>query len=85
VIASPDGRTRLVDTGDQRLATAGTGDVLAGMIGAFLARGLPAARAAAAAAWVHGRAVRSLPPVGVTASDVLGAVGAVIADLEGER
>ena len=85
VIASPDGRTRLVDTGDQRLATAGTGDVLAGMIGAFLARGLPAARAAAAAAWVHGRAVRSLPPVGVTASDVLGAIGAVIADLEGER
>ncbi|MEY2975480.1 MAG: hypothetical protein RIR49_1900 [Actinomycetota bacterium] len=85
IVASPDGRTRLVDTGDQRLATAGTGDVLAGIIGAFLARGIPAARAAAAAAWVHGTAAQSLPAAGVTAGDVLAAVGTVIADLETGR
>ena len=37
VVASPDGSVRLVTNGDQRLATAGTGDVLAGIIGAILA------------------------------------------------
>ncbi len=42
--------------GDARLATAGTGDVLAGMIAAFIARGMPPATAAVAAAHVHGRA-----------------------------
>lgn len=82
VVAGPDGRTRLIDSGDQRLATAGTGDVLAGIIGALLARGLSVGRAAAAGAWIHGRVVRSLPAAGVTAGDVLGAVGAVLAAVE---
>lgn len=85
VVATPDGRTFLVDAGDQRTATAGTGDVLAGMIGALLARGLPAGRAAAAAAWIHGRSVASLPAAGVTAQDVLDAVGGVLAALEADR
>jgi NAD(P)H-hydrate epimerase len=53
VVASPDGATLLVTNGTERLATAGTGDVLAGLIGAFLAKGTTAFHAAAAAAWIH--------------------------------
>ncbi|MCU1501175.1 MAG: hypothetical protein JWM12_529, partial [Ilumatobacteraceae bacterium] len=53
VVADPHGMTLVVTAGDARLATAGTGDVLAGIIGALLAGGLSAAPAAAAGAWVH--------------------------------
>jgi len=56
VVAAPDGQVLLVATGDARLATAGTGDVLAGVIGALCARGLDPWLAAAAAAHLHGRA-----------------------------
>ncbi len=70
VVASPQGRTLLCSTGDARLATAGTGDVLAGMIGAFLARGIPPFHAAAAAAHVHGRAAALGPNTGLIASDL---------------
>ena len=47
--------------GDARLATAGTGDVLSGMIGALLARGLAPLDAAAAGAWLHARAGAAVP------------------------
>lgn len=57
-------------TGSPRLATAGTGDVLAGLVGAALARGLPADRAAALSAWRHGCAGEALPSGG-TASDLV--------------
>ncbi len=70
VIAAPDGRALLVASGDARLATAGTGDVLSGVIGAFLARGLPAFEAAALAAHVHGRAARTGYSEGLVASDL---------------
>ena len=60
----------LVDSGDQRLATAGSGDVLAGMIGAALAAGAPANRAAAAAAWLHGSLVHLGPSEGLLAGDL---------------
>ncbi|MBU6329901.1 MAG: NAD(P)H-hydrate dehydratase [Acidobacteria bacterium] len=56
VVAAPDGRVLLSTTGDARLATAGTGDVLAGIIGALLAEGADPFRAAAAGAFIHGRA-----------------------------
>ena len=56
VVAGPDGRVLLCTSGDARLATAGTGDVLAGVIGALCARGLDPFRAAAAGAHLHGRA-----------------------------
>ncbi len=56
VIAEPDGRVRINPTGSPVLATAGSGDVLTGMIGGFLARGLRAADAAAAGAYLHGLA-----------------------------
>ena len=56
VVAGPDGTAWFCTTGDQRLATAGSGDVLAGVVGAFLAQGVDGPRAAAAAAYVHGAA-----------------------------
>ncbi len=55
VIASPDGRAVVDETGGPELATAGSGDVLAGLIGAHLAQGMPAYEAACAAVWLHGR------------------------------
>ena len=70
VVAEPGGRTLLTISGDSRLATAGTGDVLAGMIGALLAQGVPVIRAAAAAAHLHGRAGALGPAVGLIAGDL---------------
>jgi hydroxyethylthiazole kinase-like uncharacterized protein yjeF len=61
VIASPDGELRVNPTGNARLAIAGTGDVLAGMIAARLARGGDAATAAAAAVYLHGLAADGWP------------------------
>ena len=60
-------------TGSERLATAGTGDVLAGMIGGLLAAGLSPDRATAVAAWDHGAAASRMP-VGGTASDLIAAL-----------
>jgi NAD(P)H-hydrate epimerase len=70
VIAEPGGEVRLVNSGSSRLATAGTGDVLSGAIGAFLARGLPAGEAAALAAHCHGRAGSLGPSEGLVAGDL---------------
>lgn len=56
VIAAPGTTPVINPTGNARLATAGTGDVLAGMIGARLAQGEPAFEAACAAVWLHGHA-----------------------------
>jgi NAD(P)H-hydrate epimerase len=78
VVAGPDGPTYLVVNGDQRLATAGTGDVLAGIVGALLAKGVPALRAAAAAAWIHAEAARVAGDDGLIASDVIGAIPDVL-------
>jgi hydroxyethylthiazole kinase-like uncharacterized protein yjeF len=55
VVADPEGTAFVNATGTSWLATAGTGDVLSGITGALLATGLPAARAAAVAAHLHGR------------------------------
>lgn len=79
VVANPDGRVLAVDEGDQRLATAGTGDVLSGLIAAYVARGVAPGRAAAAAAFVHGRAGRLAGDEGVVAADVLTGLGAALA------
>jgi NAD(P)H-hydrate epimerase len=71
IVAAPEGRT-LVVPGTPRLATAGTGDVLTGITGAFLAKGLPARIAAAAAAQAHADAARLVPSAaGLVASDVI--------------
>jgi len=70
VVAAPDGRALLAMAGSPRLATAGTGDVLSGVIGAFLARGLEPLEAAALAAHVHARAAELGPVEGLVAGDV---------------
>ena len=70
IVAHPSGRALFATAGSPRLATAGTGDVLSGMVGAFLARGLDGLRAAALAAHVHGRAASFGPPVGLVAGDL---------------
>jgi hydroxyethylthiazole kinase-like uncharacterized protein yjeF len=54
VIAEPGGEVRVNPTGSPVLATAGSGDVLTGMVGGLLARGVPPLEAAAAAAYLHG-------------------------------
>jgi hydroxyethylthiazole kinase-like uncharacterized protein yjeF len=69
VIARPDGRYAINSTGSPALATAGTGDVLAGMIGALLAQGATAWDAALAAAWLHGRAGEGRD-IGLVAGDI---------------
>jgi len=69
VIASPGGRTTLASAASSWLATAGTGDVLAGIAGAMLARGLDAHDAACAAVWLHGEAARRAGP-GLIADDL---------------
>ncbi|HEX5365221.1 MAG TPA: NAD(P)H-hydrate dehydratase [Acidimicrobiales bacterium] len=74
VVAHPDGRARLSLAGDARLATAGTGDVLSGIVGALLARGMDAFDAAAAGAWLHGYAAGLGPRQGMVASDVVDAL-----------
>lgn len=60
----------LAGAGSSRLATAGTGDVLSGVIGALLARGVPAQWAAALGAHVHGRAAQSGRAEGLVAPDL---------------
>jgi NAD(P)H-hydrate repair Nnr-like enzyme with NAD(P)H-hydrate dehydratase domain len=61
VIAEPGKPPTINPTGNARLATAGTGDVLAGLIGARLARGATAWDAACAAVWLHGQAADTWP------------------------
>jgi NAD(P)H-hydrate epimerase len=85
VIAAPDGRLAVNPTGGSGLATAGSGDVLTGMVGALLARGIPAFEATCAACWVHGAAgdaaETSLTEHAVSASDVVEAVPGVLRSL----
>jgi ADP-dependent NAD(P)H-hydrate dehydratase / NAD(P)H-hydrate epimerase len=56
VVAGPGGEALIADNAPPQLATAGSGDVLAGIIGGFLAQRMPALQAAAAAVWLHGEA-----------------------------
>jgi NAD(P)H-hydrate repair Nnr-like enzyme with NAD(P)H-hydrate dehydratase domain len=71
VVADPEGAALAIDAGDRRLATAGTGDVLTGIVASLLAQGTPGLRAAALGAHVHGRAGATGPAVGLVASDLV--------------
>ena len=78
VIAAPDGRTVINANAPPWLATAGSGDCLAGIAGGLLARGMPLFEAAAAAAYLHGEAGRSAGE-GMTAEDIAEALPAISA------
>src|SRR4029450_7846350 len=78
--ASPDGRLAFAPPAPAWLATAGTGDVLAGIIAALRARGLEPFDAACAAVWVHGRAAEAAGPR-MIADDLVNAIPVALADL----
>jgi NAD(P)H-hydrate epimerase len=78
VVAAPGGESLLAAAGSPRLATAGTGDVLSGIVGAFLARGLDPLRAAGLAAHVHGRAASLGFSEGLVAGDLPVLVASVL-------
>lgn len=80
VIAAPDGRAAVNTTGTPFLATAGSGDVLAGLICGLMAQGMAAFEAACAGAWLHGRLGEHLG-AGLIAEDLPEALPALLNDL----
>lgn len=82
VVCAPDGALRVNTSGNPGLATAGTGDVLAGMLGSLLAQKLPLDQAVHGAVWLHGAAAdalvaRGIGPIGLTASELADAARAL--------
>lgn len=82
VVAGPDGKIYINDTGSSALSTAGTGDVLTGMVASFIGQGLNAYQAAVVSVYLHGqagdRAEAYLGKLSVTATDVLEKIPVVL-------
>jgi NAD(P)H-hydrate epimerase len=84
VIAAPDGRVAINANAPAELATAGSGDVLAGIVLGLLAQGMEPFTAAAAAVWIHGDAAERIGP-GLVADDLVEALAPVLRELTSRR
>ncbi len=82
VVCAPDGGVRVNTSGNPGLATAGTGDVLAGILGSLIAQKLPLDQAVHGAVWLHGAAAdrlveQGIGPIGLTAGELADAARAL--------